>query len=37
MFISCFAGLLPVFSWILVRKWLIINDIHFSGAYGVFW
>jgi hypothetical protein len=23
-------GLLPVFSWVLVCKWLIINGIHFS-------
>jgi hypothetical protein len=24
-----FAGLLPVFSCVLIDKWLIINDIHF--------
>jgi hypothetical protein len=29
LFISGFAGLLPVFSWVLVCKWLIINGIHF--------
>jgi hypothetical protein len=31
LFISCFAGLLPVVSWVLELKSLIINGIHFSG------
>ncbi len=32
-FISCFAGLLPVFSWVFGCKSLIINAIHFSGMH----
>jgi len=35
LFISGFTGFLPVFSWVLVRKWLIINAIHFSGLYAI--
>ena len=31
LFISIFAGYLPVFSWVLALKSLIINTIHFSG------
>jgi hypothetical protein len=31
LFISSFAGYLPVVSWVLIDKWLIINAIHFSG------
>jgi hypothetical protein len=31
LYISSFAGYLPVFSWVLIDKWLIINTIHFSG------
>jgi hypothetical protein len=27
LFISSFAGYLPVFSWVLMLKWLIINAI----------
>ena len=34
LFISGFAGYLPVFSWVLVLKLLIINGIHFSGLHG---
>ena len=30
-FISVFAGFLPVVSWVLIDKSLIINTIHFSG------
>ena len=33
LFFSCFAGYLPVFSWVLVLKLLIINTIHFSGMH----
>jgi hypothetical protein len=33
LFISCFAGYLPVFSWVLMLNSLIINTIHFSGVY----
>ncbi len=35
MFISCFAGLLPVFSGVMALKSLIINTIHFSGLYAI--
>jgi len=31
LFISGFAGLLPVVSWVLQCNSLIINTIHFSG------
>ena len=31
LFITGFAGFLPVFSCVLIDKWLIINGIHFSG------
>jgi hypothetical protein len=33
LFISGFAGFLPVFSCVLIDKWLIINTIHFSGLH----
>jgi hypothetical protein len=33
LLISGFAGLLPVDSWVLMDKWLIINGIRFSGGY----
>jgi hypothetical protein len=33
LFISCFAGFLPVVSWVLALKWLIINGIHFCMLY----
>ncbi len=32
LFISGFTGLFQVFSCVLVRKWLIINTILFSGS-----
>jgi hypothetical protein len=35
LFISGFAGYLPVFSWVLALKSLIINAIHFSGLHVV--
>jgi hypothetical protein len=34
-FISGFAGLLPVVSWGLECKWLIINEVRFC-RFGVF-
>jgi hypothetical protein len=33
LFITGFAGFLPVFSCVLIDKWLIINIIHFSGLH----
>jgi hypothetical protein len=33
LFITGFAGFLPVFSCVLIDKWLIINGIHFSGLH----
>ena len=33
LLISGFAGYLPVVSWVLVLKSLIINTIHFSGMH----
>ena len=27
-----FAGYLPVVSWVLMDKWLIINGIHFCSS-----
>ena len=36
LFISGFAGLLPVFSCVLVDKSLIINGIHFSGWHAFY-
>ncbi len=35
MFVSGFAGLFPVFSWVLVLKSLIINTIQFSGLHAI--
>ena len=35
LFISTFAGHLPVFSCVLKGKWLNINGIHFSGSLRV--
>jgi hypothetical protein len=35
LFISCFAGFLPVFSCVLIDKWLIINAIHFCMLWFV--
>ena len=34
---GCVPALLPVVSWVLVRKWLIINTIHFSGYGWICW
>ncbi len=35
LFISSFAGFLPVVSWVLIDKSLIINTIHFSDSLRV--
>ena len=37
LFISAFAGLLPVFSCALGCNSLIINTIHFSGLHAFCW
>jgi hypothetical protein len=35
LFISGFAGFLPVVSGVLMDNWLIINTIHFCRLYAI--
>ena len=35
LIISSIAGFLPVFSWVLIDKSLIINAIHFSSLHAI--